>query len=300
MNFDIIGLGTCCLDHVGLVPYLPKLDQGDPLLDYTKQGGGPTATAMVTLARLGAKAGFVGKVGDDEAGDFIRDQFLHYGVDISRMVVQKGAKSSLSIVLVDKGTGKRSIIHSKGTFSPLLPRDLDKDYIISGRYLHLDGPSETAITAARWAKEAGVKVSYDAGYFSPRSRQLMELTDILIASKAFAEDFTGESDYRKAAEKLRSLKSELIVITLGEDGSVCLHSEDFFICDTFEVEVIDTTGAGDVFHGAFLYGLLREWDIRRVSEFATAVAAIKCTKLGGRAGIPTLAEAEKFIKEKRG
>jgi len=126
------------------------------------------------------------------------------------------------------------------------------------------------------------------------------LTDVLITSKAFAEDSTGESDYRKAGEKLRSLGLELIVITLGEDGSICLCSEDFFICNTFEVEVIDTTGAGDVFHGAFLYGLLREWDIRRVSEFATAVAAIKCTKLGGRAGLPTLAEAEKFIKERRG
>ncbi|NIO69688.1 MAG: hypothetical protein GTN71_11830, partial [Anaerolineae bacterium] len=159
---DVVGLGYCSLDYLGIVPGRPEFDADTvSLSDFAKSGGGPVSTALVALARLGARTGYMGVLGKDEGGAFLKGEFEREGVDLSRLRVQAGARSQICIVLVEAGTGRRSILcyRAKGE---LALDEADRTYISSARYLHLDGHHmDAAITAARWARADGVKVSFD-------------------------------------------------------------------------------------------------------------------------------------------
>lgn len=201
------------------------------------------------------------------------------------------------MVLVEAGTGRRSILCYRAA-GELVLDEADRTYISSARYLHLDGHHmSAAITAARWARADGVKVSFDANRPRPRLDELLPLVDVLIASERFPPAYTGQRDQVRAGRSLLELGPETVVITLGAEGCLCLWGDQVIPVPAFQVDVVDTTGAGDAFHGAFLYGLLQGWDLKRTAIFANAVAAINCTRLGGRAGLPTLAEVEAFLSE---
>lgn len=146
----------------------------------------------------------------------------------------------------------------------------------------------------------GVTVVFDADVLAYDSEigKIVELTDILMPSNGFAQRFTNRDNPEKALEIMRAQGPSLVLITLGDEGSVCLAEDRIFYTPSFEVNVVDTTGAGDVFHGAFICGMLRDWPLEKVAEFASAVAGIKCTKLGGRLGIPTFKEAMRFLKDR--
>lgn len=292
---DVVGLGLCTVDHLFVLEHPPTFERGAPVRDYSTQGGGPVATALVALARLGARVGFIGRVGDDEAGRFIIQDFQRYGVDTSRIQVQPGAVSAVSLCLVSAATGDRSFCVRNTNVTPLKPEELDRDYLLSGKFLHLDGFAEASIAAAAMAKQAGVHTVYDAGYYSPKALDLIRLTDTLIASEYFARSYSSKPPEEIAVEMLQYGPS-IVCITLGNRGCVVATEQEVFHQPAFRVNVVDTTGAGDVFHGAFIFGLLKGYDVRRTAEFASAVAAIKCTKLGGRAGIPTLQQTEEFLR----
>lgn len=295
--FDIIGIGYSAVDYLGIVPRYPELDEKMELLEFSKQGGGPAATAMATVGRLGGRASYVGKVGDDDFGRFMLDELAKDGIDTDHVVVQRGAASQFSFIVVDRETGKRTIFWTRSDIASLLPEELDRAHILSTRVLHVDGHDvPAAISAAGWANEAGIPVVYDAGSVRDRSDQLVARTDFLVASKRFAGQFTGEEDAEKAARLMLGGRRKLAAVTLGEDGCVYATTEGTFRRPAFEVDVADTTGAGDVFHGAFSYALSREWPHAEIVEFASAAAALKCTKLGGRAGIPTLSQALDFLR----
>lgn len=292
---DVVGLGFSSLDYLGLVSHLPGLDEGAPLLDFDRQGGGPVAQALVTLARLRASVGFVGRIGDDEAGQAMRAGLLEEGVDLAHLQIEAGASSGQCIILIDQASGKRSICAHRGSARDLDPDGLDLPYLCSGRFLHLDGHhANAALAAARAARAAGVTVCLDAGGPDPRFSDLVPLTDILIAGERFANAVGG--DVRTGAERLRAMGPRIVVVTLGERGSFTLTADDSFHTDAFRVPVVDTTGAGDVFHGAYLFGLLRGWHLDAVAEFASASAALKCRALGGRAGIPVFADVVDFLR----
>ena len=296
MGFDVVGLGCSALDYLGVVPRRPRVDEKIEMSDFTRQGGGPMATALVTLSRLGSSTSYIGKVGDDEAGKFILKEFEKEGVDTSGVIVEKDTSSLFAFCVVEKNTGKRTIFWHSGTCSELAPKELNKQLILSAKFLHLDSHEiRAAIQAAKWAKAEKIKIVLDPDLNPPEMEKLLRLTDILIAPSDFARDFTGEEDYSKTAEKLFSLGPEVVVITLGEEGCLCKSREGVFVKPAFKVNVVDTTGAGDVFHGAFIYGLLRGWDLKKTAEFSNAVSAIKCMKLGGRAGIPTLEQVKEFL-----
>ncbi len=295
---DVVGLGFCSLDDLGLVPHLPRLDEGTPLLDVSRQGGGPVAQALVTLARLGAATGFVGRLGDDDVGHQIRAEMTAEGVDLSRVQVVPDATSARCIILVDQPSGKRSICASRGTAGEVPVAGLDLAYLCSGRFLHLDGShGEAALVAARAARAAGVGVCLDAGTPDPRQFALVPLIEILIVGERFAAAAAPDGDVRTGAACLRALGPRIVVVTRGEHGSLTETADGTFHTPGFRVPVVDTTGAGDVFHGAYLFGLLRGWELDDVAEFASASAALKCRMLGGRAGIPTLAEVVAFLRE---
>lgn len=297
MPFDIIALGYSAVDYLAVVPHLPELDTKMLIEDFSRQGGGPAATAAVTAARLGAKAAFVGQIGDDDLSDFMLRELANENVDTSHVVRCPRASSQFSFIMVEKGTGKRTIVWTRSDVPPLEPNQLDRDFISSCKVLHLDRHEPQAgIQAAKWVHEAGGIVCMDAGTFVPGLTDLLPLVDVLIASHAFAQDATGLTD---PAECVRALldNRHIAGVTWGEKGSWFATSDGAqFHVPAFEVDVIDTTGAGDVFHGAFAFGLSRDWDAEHCARFASAVAALKCTKLGGRAGIPTYDEAEALLR----
>ena len=265
------------------------------------QGGGEVATALVTLAKLGASATYVGKIGDDPVGYFIKREFDQYGVDTSHMIVEPGATSLASMVMVDRATGKRTIVGGQPTASDLQPNEVQPGVIEDARYLHLDGTfREAVLEVARRARSAGVTVVLDADVLSYDAdvHLLVELTDILIPSKGFAQRFTGTDDPEQAIRIMRSYGPRVVALTLGEQGSACHAGGRLFHTPAFAVDVVDTTGAGDVFHGAFIFGMLQDWPFEKAATFASAVAAMKCRKLGGRLGIPTLQEAIAFLSDR--
>ena len=302
MALDVVGLGYCSLDYLLRIPRVPGFEDGVRVSDFAVDGGGPVATAMVTLARLGARVGYVGKFGNDDVGRLKRKQLQQEGVDVSRVILVEEDVSSIFFVLVDERTGRRGFLGYYGTEAELRPEELDREYITSGHFLHLDGRhTAAALQAAEWMHEAGGKVVLDAAggkrdrSISPRMEALVRATDVLIAAQGFAVALTGGDDLAEAGEAMLDYGPQIVAITAGEAGSWCVTAEVCFHVPAFSVEVVDTTGAGDVYHGAFIYGLLRGWDLKRVAAFANAVAALKCRKMGGRSGIPTLRETEQFL-----
>jgi len=298
-NFDVIGVGLSAVDYLGIVDeYPPPADVKMRMSQFTKQGGGPVATAMVTLARLGVRTAFVGKMGDDEAGSFMKDQLERENVDVSQVVMEQGASSQPAFIIVDRATGRRTIFWSESSISPLRTSEIDPGFITSAEILHLDGlQMEAGLAAARWAKEADMTVVLDGDTIRPGIGELIGLTDVLITSRNFAVRFTEQEDLERAIHKMRSLGPEVVGVTLGGDGYVLSWGTTILRKPAFRVDIVDTTGAGDVFHGAFIYGLLKSWSMEKTAKFANAVAAMKCRKLGGRAGIPTLGEVMAFLKD---
>lgn len=295
---DVIGLGYAAVDYIGVVPHLPESDTKLPLESLVRQGGGPAATATVAAARLGARTAFMGSIGDDDLGEFILRAFDGEGVDTSHIVAFEGAASQFAFIMVESGSGNRTILWTRSDLPTLDPTKLDREFIQSCKVLQLDRHQLPAcLQAARWVREAGGIVALDAGTYAPEAEELTPLVDVLIASYNYAVEATGEVDPAQAARAL-SRGRRIAGVTWGGTGSWFVTSDgDEFHQPAFEVEVVDTTGAGDVFHGAFAFGLSREWDARRCARFASAVAALKCTKLGGRAGIPSYEEAEALAHE---
>ena len=295
---DVIGLGNSALDTIGLIPRLPQLDSRVALEDMTRQGGGQVAQALVTLARLGATAGFVGRVGDDEAGALIRAGLAEEGVEVAYLQTTPGARSKQSMILVDRDTGKRSICAFAGTAGEIALDSQTLDYLSSGRFLHLDGHSAAAAAiAARQAARSGVRVCLDAGAGMNVDGllPLIRETHVLIAAEDFTMAASPAGTVAAGAAHLLTLGPEIVVVTLGERGSYTLTASAELSTAPFPVSVVDTTGAGDVFHGAYLFGLLQGWDLASTAEFAGATAALKCTQLGGRAAIPRLPEVVAFM-----
>ena len=298
-TMDVVGLGYCSWDYLGILDEIPTFDAPTVSLgDFAISGGGPVSTALVTLARLGARSGYLGAIGDDEAGLNLRRTFEEEGIDIRHMRVRPGTRSPVCICLEQAGTGKRIILCHRGTSGEVHLEPADRVYITAARFLHLDGHHmNAAITAAQWMHQAGGTVVLDANRPRPRLDELLPWVDVLITNAHFPTAYTGEQPLAKAGRRLLSeTRARLVVSTLGDDGCLCITAEKETHVPSFHVPVVDTTGAGDAFHGAFIYGLLQGWPIERTATFANAVAAMNCTALGGRAGLPRLHEVEGFLR----
>ena len=294
----IVGIGKACIDILSVVERIPKPDSGTSILDSSRQGGGNVATAMVAAARLGADAGFIGITGSCLNGKAIREDFEYNNVDISKIVTIEGKSSDYCIVLSDLETKGRSFIYRGGDLRKLQVSDLDKDYLTSADFLHLESCGEAEKTASNWMRETGKKVAFDSSGFSEDVKKFLPYIDIFIASEFYYEgDFGKDEDYEKNCRLVAESGPETVIFTLGPKGCVGYSkTEGFFKEEGLKVNVIDTVGAGDVYHGAFLAGLVRGMSVRETAKFATAVSAIKIGYIGGRAGIPSFEIVDKFIK----
>ncbi|HYL79577.1 MAG TPA: PfkB family carbohydrate kinase [Candidatus Acidoferrum sp.] len=295
-SFDVVGVGINVVDYLFRVPRFPQPDTKSDALAVTTQGGGLTATAMVACARLGLRTRYIGKFGSDEIGRMAREMLAGEDLDLGGSVQAADAPHRLCVVLVEEGTGHRTIVRHCDSRIWLQPGELSREAVCAGRLLHLDGyEGAAALQAARWAREAGIPVSLDAEDSTEQREELFRYTDILIVSRPFGRELTGRVDPPDILHGLARLGPACVGVTLGEQGSALLHRQEIVEVPAFPVEVVDTTGAGDVFHGAFLYGLLQGWKAGDILLFANAVSALKCTRLGGRAGIPRPAEVRTFL-----
>ena len=299
MKIDVVCVGQCAWDLLTVVDTFPQSDSKIEALHFFEQGGGPAATGAVTLARLGAKVAFIGKVGDDYWGQRIFDGLDEEGVITRGLIVEHEKSSPVSFIMVEKETGKRTIIHSRGTVSPLSEADLDTELLLSGKILLTDSlHPKAALAAEEIARENGIQAVLDTGAFKPKATDLLTMAHVVIAPEYFVAEYGSGKGIAETAQELLRLGPKSVVVTQGENGGFCFTRHEAFAFFGFKVKVVDTTGAGDVFHGAFSYGLLKEWDLKKTATFASAVAALKCTKLGGRTGIPSLEETFDFLRER--
>ncbi len=298
LKYDVVGLGQCCVDYLALVERYPYVNEKSEVNKLTIQGGGPVATAMVTLSRLGVSTSFIGKISDDYFGTLIQDSLTVEHVNIDHIVVEKGGRSQVSFIVIEKETGKRTIFWTKPTVAPLSPDEINKDIIRNARVLHLDELMiEGSLEAARCAKDAGVTVVVDAGSLREGSLELIKMADYVITSEVFAKQYYSNNyDAKAAAMELLKLGSRAVVVTLGDKGSITVSKESYFYQPAFKIKAVDTTGCGDVFHGAFIFGLIQRWDLKETIRFASATAALKCRNIGGRTSIPDLREVEEFLE----
>ena len=299
-GFEVAGLGIATVDILTCVEKLPLPDEVFEAVSIEVQGGGPVSTALVTLACLGTQTVFLGNIAKDRWGEIILDEFLHYGVSCEYCIMKENGQSAISVILVEQISGQRSILYQNNRLPVYIPANLPSALIEEVRILHLDGSClDAASRAARRARDAGTKVSLDggAGKYWKSSLDILPVVDILIVARRFASQVTGYDDPYKAGLDLLKYKAEFVVITDGERGCWYLDRQQFFHQPAFLVQVQDTTGAGDVFHGAYLYAYLHEWNASRCVRFASAAAAIKCTRVGGRKGIPGIEQVLSFLNQ---
>lgn len=303
-ELQIIGLGMATLDVLLRLEEMPTWEHGTRIKAFGFDGGGPVGTAIVAAARLGARTGFIGTAGSDGAAELKMRSFVEAGVDLSHMVRRNALEDQIIIVYVHANTGERMFAGVERCGDTLIrPEELDRAYITSARYLHLDGfHPAAAMQAAQWMRQAGKTVVLDGhkttGPVRGHLRQLVEYVDVLISGAGFAQGLTGRSDVWEAGQAVLDMGPRIFVQTEGDRGSYTVTAEECFHTSAFPVSVVDTTGAGDVFHGAYVVGLLHGWDLPSVALFSSAVSAIKCTKLGGRAGIPRCEEVLSFLHER--
>ena len=296
--WDCLGVGICALDYLSILDPYPGLDEKIDVLASSNQGGGPVPTAMATLSKLGAKVSFVGKVGDDYEGKLIRSELAKFKVNTDYLIVDKKVKSLKAFIWVDKSSGKRTVALDRIKMSPIKPEELSFLKKVSFRYLHLDGRDiEANIYMAKKAKKDGSEVVLDLGSLRENIENLFPYVDYLVVSKKFAYDYAKLKDLSQACLELKKIGFKCVVITISEKGCLWTDSQKVNYFPGFKIDVVDTTGAGDVFHGAFIFGLLIKWKMEKIIEFASACAALKCRKLGGREGIPNLKQVESFLRK---
>jgi sugar/nucleoside kinase (ribokinase family) len=297
MSTSFIGLGYCGWDHLCVLPKIPQ-DDKVKIEERLEQGGGPAATATYAAARLGLSCAFWGAVGDDAQGGQIIAALTDIGVDASAVRRRAGCSSPIAYCWVESDSGKRSIAWTSGAVSPLAPSELPLAQLAQAKVLHLDGhQTEAAIVAARFAREHGILVSLDAGTVLPGIETLLELADIVISSEKFAQQLCPGATPTEAARHFFAMgTTHFAGVTLGNRGSVGYDGQKEYFQAIFPLPVRDTTGAGDVFHGAFAATAVKlgaDW--QECMRQASMTAAIKCGKLGGRSGIPDAAELEQAL-----
>jgi sugar/nucleoside kinase (ribokinase family) len=289
--FQVIGLGLNAVDWVCGVPRYPEHNSKTRMESLHKMGGGQIATAAAMCARYGLKTRYVGRVGDDEMGRFSLEDLRKEQMDLSCVEVVPDTFSHFSLIIVDRATGERTILWDRDDRLEYQAHEVQRDWVVAGQVLHVDGHDQAAcIQAARFAKEAGMLVSIDVDRVQPGVEELLECLDFAIPSINFVNQFAGSRDWRIGLRELARIVPGFVAATLGSAGVAALWNGEIVEIPSITVHSVDATGAGDVFHGAFLYSLFQGWSVERCLRFSNVAGALACTRLGARAGIPTLQE----------
>jgi sulfofructose kinase len=292
---DIVGVGLNATDTLIPLSRYPVSGSKVEFRSASVLPGGQVASAMVACRRWGLEARYVGTLGDDAAADLHRAEFSKAGVE-THIMTAPGCASQQAFILVED-SGERTVLWKRDDRLTLRPEDLQRDWITDARAIHLDGhDTAAAITAASWAREAGIPVVADLDELYPGIEGLLDKVDYLIVSRDIPGRLTGISDLHDALLRVRQrFGCVLAAATLGQDGVLAYDGEQFCYRPAYRVDAVDTTGAGDIFHAGFIYGLLQGWSLERKLDFACAAAALNCTATGARGGIQTVARIESLM-----
>lgn len=294
--YDIVGIDMPCFDFAINLLTLPKPNSSQHFGELSFQGGNKVSTGMVAAARLGAKCAILGAVGNDYFGRFCREDFERHGIEC-RVEVREGETTALSFVLSDKETQGRSILYHPGTCSRISISELPVSLLQNTKYFYLAWADDTVLYAASMVKAAGGKVFVDADKPLPEVMDHISLYDVFVASEFVYHAMFDNDEYEANCRKVLEMGPETVVFTFGARGCCGIsRKEGFFWIKSHSVQVADTVGAGDVFHGAFLAALVRGMNPKEAARFSNAVSAIKCTRIGGRAGIPDYETTIRFLE----
>lgn len=285
----VVGVGLATVDLLFVAPRMEHR-----LVDasvFSMQGGGSAANMLATLAVMGERTRFFGRVAADEHGQFIRRSMQDLGVDTTMLTTEKGRVSPVSILQIDELSRRRRILRSRGNITPLSPRDLPPGLLKDASMLVIDG-SQPALQAAiaEKAREKGITVLLNASQLSGGMGELLSLSDIVIGSERFANELAPSDELRDSLREILNLGPRIALITLGDSGSVGLEGSKLVEQEALDVFVADTSGAGDAFAGAIAHAHLQGWPLERAVPFANAAAGLVCRSIGARSGLPTVEE----------
>jgi sulfofructose kinase len=296
--FDMVGLGLNATDTAILVPQYPEYTSKLAFLEERVEAGGQVATAVIACQTLGKRCKYIGSVGDDERARFQMRSLEASGVDTGHVRVVPGCPNQTAYIIIDRRTGERTVLWYRDPRLAMTPGMLDRAAVCSGRLLHVDGCDvEANAEAAKWAREAGIPVTSDVDTLTRNLDRLLEHVDYFIGSANLPGDYTGQPDPFRALETLRGeFGMRVAAATLGADGVLALGDSGFHYSPAYDVNAVDTTGAGDVFRGAFCYAMLEGWPLGRALDFSCAMAALNCTRMGARGGIATLPQVLELME----
>lgn len=296
-TFDVCACGGVCWDFVGIVEEYPDLDEKAHLTELIQMGGGLSGTAMAAVAALGGKAKLFGRMGDDEFGRNILAACELEGVDASGLQVLPGITSQFAFCIAHRPTGRRTIYWRPGSYERMIEGELDLAAATDCRALLVDHHHiRAAAEAAAYARAQGIPVVGDIERAQPGAEEFLAAVTHPIVPRRFLREFTGESDVTAGVRRLQEQGVGLVIVTAGEEGVTAFVGDEQLHQPAFHVApVVDTTGAGDVFHGAFAYGLALGYGLAENLRFAGAAAALSCRALGGRGALPTMAEVQALL-----
>ena len=308
---DIVGMGTVAVDYVAIVPKISGPEEKVGALNMEIHLGGVAGNALTQLALLDANVGWFGRMGNDEAAKLLLDDFSKNGIDISHIIIEKDKRAMFTWIQVDP-QGQRSIIMFPNSILDITLKDMKDEFrgYIKDAYMFSSEatiiPLSIVLEGAKIAKEENTKFVLDIDV-DPLSlsvenlgtkeelEELISLSYATIPCKSAAKTLTGKEEPYEIVEELLKMGPQFVGITLGKDGCMIGNRKKIVTIPAYHVDVIDTTGAGDAFHGAFMYGLLNQWDIEDIGKFSNAAAALVCTKLGARSNF-TQKDIYEFMK----
>ncbi len=291
-EWDVIGVGANSVDDVYRLPAYPRPDSPTAKMrieSHLVSCGGQTATTLSTCAAMGLRAKYVGAFGGDDNGRRMREELTRRQVDLSGAVI-RDAPNRFAVILLDQAIGERIVLWDRDVRLSL--DDSELTAALSGmRLIHVDDEDrKAAIHAATIGRAAGVPVTSDIERLTDRTEELVARVTVPIFAEHVLQELTGESDFERALRKLRRTHDGLLCVTLGARGAMLLDGDTLHHEPARPVEVVDTTGAGDVFRGAFIYALLRGDTPPDILRFANAAAAVSCTRMGAIASVPSLSD----------
>src|SRR5579863_9940323 len=297
---DIVGVGLNATDTLIRLPHFPAFNSKVEFRVSEVLPGGQVATAVTACARWGLSARYVGKIGDDDFGRLQQEEMRRAGIE-AHWVVVPNCQSQSSFILVDEQSGERTVLWKRDPRQELFPSEIEREWVVQARLLHVDGHDCAGATeAARWARAAGIPVTADLDNLYPGVEALLENVDYAIASKEFHTRLARQSDPFVSLPVVASrFGCRLTAATLGSDGVLAWDGARFHYSPAFDLKPVDTTGAGDVFHAGFAYALLRGDELASALEFSCAAAGLACMGMGARGGIARLEEIEKLIRNGR-
>jgi sugar/nucleoside kinase (ribokinase family) len=296
-DFDVVGVGLNATDTLLVVPHFPAYGGKVPFHQEILSPGGQVASAVVTCAKLGLRAKYIGTVGDDERGRVQMESLLGSGVNLDDVQLRRGCANQSAYIIIDQSTGERTVFWSRPECLAIAPDQITDEMIACARLLHIDGHDTPAVEhAARIARKHGIPVTVDVDTIYPGFDRVLPYVDYLLASSEFPGRWTKDEDpFRALATIQKEYGMKVAAMTLGAHGALALYAGEYVYSPAFVVNCIDTTGAGDVFHGAFCYAVLQGMPMGEALDFSNAMAALNCTALGARGGVRSEAEARQLM-----